>query len=92
MIVQKKILISGKVQGVGFRMHTARQAQQIGGLKGYVRNLTNGCVEVLVQGEKSKADALVQYCKKGPAHAEVTTLHVHDEKINQDLDLFQIQY
>ena len=52
-----KAIALGKVQGVGFRMYTQRQAQQLG-VRGYVRNLANGDVEIVALGENERVEAL----------------------------------
>ncbi|RMF27840.1 MAG: acylphosphatase, partial [Cyanobacteria bacterium J083] len=59
-----KAIVSGKVQGVGFRMHTLKQAKKLN-LKGYVRNLSNGNVEIVAEGEDEKVDSLINWAKSG---------------------------
>lgn len=62
--------IHGRVQGVFFRMETARQARSLG-LVGWVRNTAYGTVEVVAEGEKEALDKLYQWCQKGPSFAQV---------------------
>lgn len=64
------LLISGIVQGVGFRQATYWEARQLG-LGGWVRNLPDGRVEVLAEGSPTKISALMKWCELGPAGAEV---------------------
>lgn len=64
------ILVSGIVQGVGYRAWTERNARDLG-LMGWVRNLEDGRVEILVEGEKKLVDELIDRCYDGPRHAEV---------------------
>ena len=64
-------IVSGKVQGVWFRASTQTQANALG-VKGWVRNLPDGRVEVIVCGQKAKVDALCEWLKKGPDRARVT--------------------
>ncbi|BAU64368.1 acylphosphatase [Stanieria sp. NIES-3757] len=73
----KKIraIVSGQVQGVGFRMSTRSQARQIG-IDGFVRNLTNGDVEIIAKGEAEKVDRLLEWAKSGPPSAVVNKLEV----------------
>lgn len=73
----KKIraIVSGQVQGVGFRMSTRSQARQIG-IDGFVRNLSNGDVEIVAQGETEKVDQLLEWAKFGPPSAVVNKLEV----------------
>ena len=62
--------IRGRVQGVGFRYATQRKARELG-LRGWVRNLRDGGVEVLAGGETPVVDALEKWLHKGPAGAAV---------------------
>ncbi|MDJ0688834.1 MAG: acylphosphatase [Xenococcaceae cyanobacterium MO_188.B32] len=73
----KKIraIVSGRVQGVGFRMSTLQQARQIG-VSGYVRNLRNGNVEIVASGKADKVDELLKWAKSGPPSAMVNHLKV----------------
>lgn len=65
--------VSGKVQGVWFRGSTKEQAEKLG-LTGWVRNLPDGRVEVLVCGERNKVVQMQAWLKHGPALAKVTDL------------------
>lgn len=73
---QALINITGKVQGVGYRLSALREAKELG-LKGYVRNMPNGSVEILAQGEKEKILKFAQWCKEGPSAAEVTHIKIN---------------
>jgi acylphosphatase len=66
-----RIVISGQVQGVGFRMWTCRQAERLG-LRGWVRNRRDGRVEALLIGEASAIDTMTDACRRGPRLATVT--------------------
>lgn len=68
------VIISGYVQGVGFRYFVQRQAQQAG-LTGWIRNLANGNVEIEVAGDPSVIDPWLQQIKTGHPWARVDTLH-----------------
>jgi acylphosphatase len=68
--VTTKFLISGMVQGVGFRWFVARHARALG-LVGYARNLPDGRVEVVVGGPEESLPALEQLLRAGPANAQV---------------------
>ncbi|MGE4105784.1 MAG: acylphosphatase [Bacteriovoracia bacterium] len=70
-MVTMQIYISGRVQGVGFRAFTRRQAERYPSLRGYVRNLSDGRVEVLVSGLAADLEALVRACRQGPPHSRV---------------------
>ncbi|WP_456395511.1 acylphosphatase [Desulfurobacterium sp.] len=62
--------ISGKVQGVGYRAFTRSKAKLLG-LKGFVRNLPDGRVEVVAEGDEEKLKKLLDYLKQGPFFADV---------------------
>lgn len=65
--------VSGAVQGVGFRAHTAALAQGLG-LHGWTRNLADGRVEVWAAGPRAKAEALMDWLHKGPPSAKVLSV------------------
>ncbi len=73
----KKIraIVSGRVQGVGFRMFTLQKARQIG-ITGYVRNLSNGDVEILAIGKADRVEELLKWAKSGPPSAIVNNLEL----------------
>ena len=85
------VLISGKVQGVGFRNFTQMNAKQLG-INGYAKNLPNGKVEVIAEGDKSKLDALVALLKKGPRFARVDSLDVDERPFTGEYKTFGIRY
>ena len=59
------MIVSGIVQGVGFRYFIYRKAVELG-LRGYVKNLFDGNVEIVVEGEKDKIQILIEHAKIGP--------------------------
>lgn len=65
-----RYLVSGQVQGVGFRWFVARHARSLG-LTGFARNLPDGRVEVVVAGPEEALPALEQLLRTGPANAQV---------------------
>jgi len=69
------IVVTGLVQGVGYRWFTARSAGALG-LCGYVRNLYNGNVEIVAEGERSIVEELIKDIKIGPRSAHVSDLHI----------------
>ncbi|TMI12593.1 acylphosphatase [Candidatus Bathyarchaeota archaeon] len=70
-----RILISGLVQGVFFRRGIADLARQLS-VTGWVRNLRDGSVEVVCEGDKDKLDRVVQFCRVGPSGARVKNVDV----------------
>ena len=79
MIIRRKVLVSGRVQGVGFRASTERRARQEAALGGYVRNLEDGRVEAVFQGDEAAVLALVAWCATGPSQARVERVQVIEE-------------
>jgi acylphosphatase len=75
MIVGKRCLVAGRVQGVFYRASTQQQAQRLN-LSGYAKNLPDGRVEVLVVGESSQVDQLVAWLWQGPPASHVTNVEV----------------
>ncbi|MBU5614900.1 acylphosphatase [Geomonas azotofigens] len=73
MKVRASVIVQGRVQGVAFRHHTARTAQQLG-VAGWVRNLPDGSVEACFEGEEKDVVAMVQWCRRGPELARVDEL------------------
>ena len=72
-----RFLVSGVVQGVGFRWYVARHARALG-LAGFARNLPDGRVEVMAAGTDGTLDRLEQLLRAGPAHAEVERVERED--------------
>ncbi|MEM3677823.1 MAG: acylphosphatase [Candidatus Bathyarchaeia archaeon] len=73
------IYISGQVQGVFFRYETRRVAKELG-VSGWVRNLPDGRVEVVAEGEEEPLEKLIQFCRRGPPAARVTNVEVKYEE------------
>lgn len=80
-MVSKQILISGRVQGVFFRDSTRLKANQLK-LAGWVRNLSDGRVEVRVEGDDPDVQLLIKWLKTGPKYAKVSTIEVIDLPID----------
>jgi acylphosphatase len=70
-----RVTISGRVQGVGYRAWTERKAVERG-VRGWVRNRSNGDVEALFAGDPDAVEALCAACWRGPAHARVDNVEV----------------
>lgn len=78
-----RIIVKGRVQGVGYRWF-ARQAARELGLTGFVRNLINGDVEVVAQGEEEVLNHFIQQLSQGPAFAYVTEVQTEELDIPED--------
>ena len=86
-----RIVVRGYVQGVFFRFHTCRLARQLG-LRGYVRNLPDGSVEVIAEGISQNLEQLVEFCREGPEAARVESLEIEELPIDGELSGFEIRY
>lgn len=73
----KRLLISGRVQGVAYRMSMVREAQRLG-VTGWVRNRLNGDVEAVVEGSKEAVAAIIDWAERGPSLAVVDSVRVED--------------
>ena len=89
--VRARVIIEGRVQGVFFRSHTQEMALRLG-LKGWVKNLRDGSVEAVFEGDKDKVDQMIQWCHRGPSEARVTRVHLSWEKCDGELEDFSIDY
>ena len=90
--MEKKIhiLISGKVQGVWYRASTQKKALSLG-LYGWVRNLKDGRVEMVAQGEEAQLQALLDWCKQGPEFAKVKDIDVQWSQTLETLQGFDVR-
>jgi acylphosphatase len=73
------VIVHGKVQGVWFRAHTKGMADRLG-VGGWVRNLPDGTVEAVFEGDDEKVEEMVKWCHEGSPMAEVTRVDVEYEK------------
>ena len=89
--VRAHAIISGRVQGVFFRMETKRAADRFG-VSGWVRNLRDGTVEAVFEGERDRVDATLEWCKEGPAHAQVSAVKVDWEDYAGEFSAFDVTY
>ena len=83
------LLIDGEVQGVGFRAFIKRKALQKQ-VTGSIRNLENGKVEVIIQGNKEEINSMIEICKKGPPWARVSNVDIDWNDKIEDYKEFRI--
>ncbi len=88
MKVCKKCFVYGQVQGVFYRASTQEKAKQTG-VTGWVKNCSNGTVEVLACGEKENVDMLCNWLWQGPMHAQVAKVECQ-EKDYTEIKQFQV--
>ena len=86
-----RLHVTGRVQGVWYRGATEQEARKLG-LDGWVRNLPDGSVEALVEGEPGAVRALADWCRIGPPSARVHDVVATPEPIGPDLAGFRIAY
>ena len=84
-----KIVVSGHVQGVGYRYFIARFAGELG-LTGYAKNLFTGEVEIIAEGRREFLEALIEKAGKGPNGAKVNTCKVEWLDFKKKYDKFEI--
>ena len=77
--VCRRVVISGRVQGVFFR-ETCQRLARNAGVAGWVRNRSDGRVEACFEGQADDVARLVEFCRDGPPHAQVQGVDVHDEQ------------
>ena len=84
-------IIHGRVQGVGFRYSTVSRAREIG-VTGYARNMPDGTVEVVAEGDEDKLKQLVAWLKNGPPASRVENVHYHYTPYNGFYKRFSVEY
>ncbi len=85
------VYISGKVQGVFFREYTRRKAKNLG-IKGWVRNLPDGRVEAIFEGEKEKIKEMIEWCHTGSPYSKVEKVEVTEEEYKGEFEDFEIRW
>ncbi|MCS7281504.1 MAG: acylphosphatase [Desulfobacterota bacterium] len=85
------IIVKGIVQGVFFRHNTMKMAQKLK-ITGWVRNLRDGSVEIVCEGESKDIDELVKWCWIGPPGASVDSVEVKKEEYKGEFNTFEIRY
>jgi len=83
-----RLTITGSVQGVFFRQFIKEHAEK-NNIKGYVRNLEDGPVEIFLEGEQDSVEAMIALCKRGPQHSQIRSVDTKEESY-QDFKEFKI--
>jgi acylphosphatase len=89
-IVHKEIIVKGRVQGVGFRANAKHVADSMN-IQGQVKNLLDGSVWILAEGEEPSMEAFIAWCRSGPAMAVVREVEITDGSV-QHIKGFTILY
>ena len=88
---QRAIKIYGKVQGVGYRFFATRTARRLE-LKGWIRNLRDGTVDAVVEGESENIDEWIAELKEGPRFAEVSKIDQEKRDFTGTLGDFDVKF
>jgi|TARA_Y100000310_G_scaffold141354_1_gene140781 acylphosphatase len=83
-----RLYINGTVQGVFFRAFVKENAERYN-VKGFVRNLEDGRVEVFLEGNSDDVNKMIDLCKKGPKHSQIRNVQIKPEKF-QDFKVFKV--
>ncbi|MCF6247750.1 MAG: acylphosphatase [Desulfobacula sp.] len=86
-----KAIISGRVQGVFYRVET-KKAADLFNVKGYVRNLPDGCVEAVFQADKETLEKMAQWCYQGSPGSAVNDVDIQTDLVSQAFISFDIRY
>ena len=89
--VRVHAIISGRVQGVFYRLETQNAANRIG-VNGWVRNLPDGTVEAVFEGEKGRVKDIIAWCQKGPRNARVDQVKVDYQDYAGEFGDFKVTY
>jgi acylphosphatase len=90
MKVRAHVFVTGRVQGVFFRVETRQRAIRKN-IRGWIRNTSDRRVEAIFEGEKEDVEQLVDFCRKGPSGARVAKVDLQWEDYTDDFTDFQIR-
>ncbi len=91
MQITRQIIVSGRVQGVGFRYFAQKNAR-LYGVNGYVKNLYDGRVEVVAEGEGTQVEQFIEVLKQGPVFGRVENIEVTSLPDENQYDAFNIAF
>jgi acylphosphatase len=86
-----KVIVKGIVQGVNFRYYAQRQAAKFN-ITGWVKNLPDGSVAGVFEGDEQDVEAMVQWCRRGPPSAQVTELIAQPEEYRGEFSSFSVKF
>ena len=86
-----RVFVTGKVQGVFFRQALKVKAKQ-NNVFGWVRNLQDGRVEAVLEGQDENVNVLVEWCHGGPANARVEDVEIRNEEYSKEFSNFEVLY
>ena len=79
MTIRRRLLVTGRVQGVFYRVSCRQQAEEQG-IAGSARNLPDGRVEVILEGEDDTVESMTEWCRQGSDAARVDSVEVEDQE------------
>ncbi len=85
------VFVSGRVQGVFFRATTRKEAEKRG-VKGWVKNLRDGRVEAVFEGEEEKVEEMIDFCHRGSSAAKVEDVEIEWEEYKDEFSNFSVRY
>ena len=85
------VKISGIVTGVGFRYSTRAFVSQFSEVKGYVKNVCEGQVEVLIQGRKEHIELILEWLRHGPSYCRIDEIKINPIPVSNELEYFTIR-
>ena len=85
------LLVSGKVQGVFFRQALKVVAKK-NNVLGWVRNLKDGCVEAILEGDNNSINSVIEWTRIGPANSRVDDIEVSKEEFKNEFSTFDVLY
>lgn len=91
MMKKVRAVVLGRVQGVWFRANTMQEARLLG-VRGYARNLPDGSVEIVAEGDASAVDSLLAWAKDGPPLAVVREVRVEELEYDQEFSNFGVRH
>jgi len=85
-----RVVICGRVQGVGYRLSMREAADDLR-ITGWVRNRRDGTVEAVVQGDDDRVERIVAWCRRGPPAARVTTVTTEELNVDPAMESFELR-
>lgn len=91
-IERMRLSVTGRVQGVGFRNHTVKNASRLDDVTGWVKNESDGSVTVVAEGPTDQLEQLKQAVEKGPSFADVSSVSDNRKDATGEFSTFEVRY
>ena len=91
MMKKVRAIVFGRVQGVWFRANTLQEARLLG-VRGYARNLSDGSVEIVAEGESTAVESLMTWAREGPPLAVVREVRIEELEYDEEYSNFSIRH